>query len=208
MLRISQRLRRSIVIPGVALGVASLLTGCVAPRSVSALEKLQLQGEPYYVEHRRHECARQSSGFLGCSHWCESTLWNVWLTSGEPQAQLESLGREMTQLGFLRQRDVDAERRERQEWVLLYRHPDGVDASVIAQRPLPDGLLFSGPQKRGRTKLEGEYVYGVKASYWSPWDRITAGWRNSAWNLSWLWNYCSGNSLTGQPHPRSQRQRR
>jgi hypothetical protein len=206
MLRISQLVRRSIVVSATALAVASMLTGCTTPQSVSALEKLQIQGDPYYVEHRRHECARQTAGFLGCSHWCVSTLWNVWRTSGSPQEQLESLDREMLQLGFQRRYDEDAERREQQGWVLLYEHPEGVGASILAQRPLPDGMLFSDPQKRDRTKLEGEYVYGIKASYQSPWDRITAGWRESAWNLSWLWSSCSGSSVTGQTLPRSQRQ--
>jgi hypothetical protein len=198
--------RRSVAVAATALGAGSLLAGCTTPRSVSAVEKLQLQGDPYYVEHRRHECASQHAGLVACSHWCVSTLWNVRRISGSPEEQLESLDREMLQLGFQRRDDEDAARREQQEWVLLYQHPEGVGASVLAQRPLPDGMLFAEPQKRDRSKLEGEYVYGIKASYQSPWDRITAGWRESAWNLSWLWSSCPGSSVTGQTLPRSQRQ--
>ena len=83
----------------VPLCAASVLSGCVAPRSVAALERLKLEGEPYYVEHRRHECGGHVGGFM-CIHDCRSTLWNVWRTSGSPREKLEALDRELISLGF------------------------------------------------------------------------------------------------------------
>lgn len=183
------------------LCVASALTGCVAPRSVVALEKLKLEGEPYYVEDRRHECAAQRTAWLGCHYFCGSTLWNVSRTSGSPQEKLEALDREMIKLGFERLEDRDAKKKERDYWWLLYEHPRGAGAMVFAELATPDGMLSIWPPRRDSTPLEGEYVYGVKASYRSPWDSLNAGWRNA----TWMFRECSGNSSVGDPRPRSQR---
>ena len=196
---------RSHRLVAVALCVASALTGCVAPRSLVALEKLKLEGEPYYMEHRRHECASAPAGFLGCYHSCGSTLWNVWRTSGSPQQKLEALDREMIGLGFERREDDDAKNRERDLWVLLYEPRQGAGVSIIAGSAYPDGTLSSGPPRRDRTALDGEFVYGVKASYQTPWDHLTGRWRNDTWTFAWLWSHCSQTIWWGTPRPRSQR---
>jgi hypothetical protein len=176
------------------LCVASALTGCMAPRSVVALEKLKLEGEPYYVEHRRHECGGEAAGFT-CVHSCRSTLWNVWRTSGAPQQKLEALDQQMISLGFEHREDRDAKEKERDYWWLLYE--DG--AMIIMGRASPDGMLSNRPPRRDATSLEGEYVYGVTTSYLSPWDWLGSGWSNT----TWLFRECSG--WPGSPRPRSQR---
>jgi hypothetical protein len=184
-----------------ALCIASAMTGCVAPLNVGALEKLKLEGEPYYVEHRRHECGGHIGGFV-CVSDCRSTLWNVWRTSGSPEQKLEALDREMMRLGFERDRGDRAKETEKDHWVLLYTHPRGGGALVLAGDASPDGMMFkSWPlPRRDRTNLEGEYVYGVQTSYQSPWDRLTEGWKNATWPFS----DCSEQEV-GVPHPRSQR---
>jgi hypothetical protein len=186
-------------LPVAVLCLASALTGCVAPPSVAALEKLKLEGEPYYVEHRRHECGGQAAGFF-CVHSCRSTLWNVWQTSGSPQEKLEALDEQMMSLGFEHREDRDAKKKERDYWWLLYEG----GAMIIMEHPSPDGMLSIWPPRRDRTSLEGEYVYGVETSYRSPWDWMGAGWRNT----TWLFRQCSGGATgaaLGLPRPRSQR---
>jgi hypothetical protein len=188
-------LTRSHHLAVAALCVASALTGCVAPRSVVALEKLKLEGEPYYVEHRRHECGSEAVGFV-CAHSCRSTLWNVSRTSGAPQQKLEALDHQMISLGFEHREDRDAKEKERDYWWLLYE--DG--AMIIMGHATPDGMLSNRPPTRDATSLEGEYVYGVMTSYLSPWDWLAGGWRNT----TWLFRECSG-GFPGNPRPRSQR---
>jgi hypothetical protein len=184
-----------------ALCAAFALSGCAAPRNVVALENLELEGEPYYVEHRRHECGGHVGGFM-CVNDCRSTLWNVSRTWGAPERKLAVLDREMLQLGFERTREDWAKEKERERWVLLYTHPGGPGAMVLAAHPRPDGMLFSGwPARRDRTALEGEYVYGVQAVYQSPWDRIVEGWKNYTWPFS----DCDGNRAVGLPRPASAR---
>ena len=172
----------------------------MTPGTVVSLEKLKLEGEPYYVEHRRHECGSHTGGF-SCAHDCRSALWNVWLTSGSPEGKLETLDREMIGLGFERLEYDYAKKMEKDKWVFLYKHPRGPGAMVMAGRASPDGMLFTVPPRRDRTSLEGEYVYGVTTFYQTTWDRLAEGWRN----YTWLFRECSGNNAVGLPRPRSQR---
>ncbi|TMQ68681.1 MAG: hypothetical protein E6K81_16470 [Candidatus Eisenbacteria bacterium] len=184
-----------------ALCVASVLTGCVAPRNVVALQKLKLDGEPYYVEDRRHECACHEVGWFGWEYHCRSTLWNVSRTAGSPQERLQALDQEITRIGFERIEEDWARKKENDDWVLLYKHPRGSGAMIFAEHADPDGMLATWPPRRDRTTLEGEYVYGVKASYSSPWDWLVERWRNA----TWVFRECKGYHFTGDPRPRSQR---
>jgi hypothetical protein len=180
-----------------ALCIGSALTGCVAPRSVVALEKLKLEGEPYYVEDRRHECGCHEQGF-SYPYDCRSFLWNVWRTSGSPQQKLETLDREMISVGFERIEEDYAKETEKDHWVLLYEHPQGVGAMVMAGHVSPDAMLSSGwPPRRDRTNLEGEYIYGVTASYQSSWDWLGERWRNG----TWLFRGMCKESRIGSPRP-------
>ena len=110
-------------------------------------------------------------------------------------------------LGFDRREDDAAKKREKVEWVLLYRPRQGAAVSIIAGNPYPDGMLSRAPPRRDRTTLEGEYVYGVKASYQSLWDRLVGRWRNDTCGDTLLqpWYSCSGNDMTGETRPRSER---
>jgi hypothetical protein len=170
------------------LALGLMLVSCATPRSVRELEDVGAVGDLFYEEHRHHECGSYITGFT-CVHRCASFFWKYWRANGSFEENVNVLQSNLVELGF----DPVPTDYGRRMWSWSYEGSNGeVNVHITAGTQTWTQRKVVEEATRDEA-LTGEYVYGIKASYHTTWDRMVQAWRN----YTFLFRSCSGDDQPG-----------